>query len=329
MRPSTSLCCLAALVAFALPSAQAADPNPIWSNPESARSENPDFALQGEYGSAAPGAPTGVQVVALGGGKFEAHLLDGGLPGLGWTRDKKHTLLSGTGNAGTASFTSADGKIAATLANGKFSLTGAPALPRIERASPTLGAPAPAGAVVLFDGTTAENWDNGKVENGLLAASNATSKPRFRNYSAHFEFRTPYKPFARGQDRGNSGIYHGGRWETQVLDSFGLKGEQNECGGIYSIAEPRLNMCLPPLTWQTYDVDFTNATFDAQGKQTAWPKISVNLNGVLIHDKLELNKENTTAAPLGGPLKDEDRPLFIQNHGNPVLFRNIWVLPRK
>ena len=89
MRPSTSLCCLAALVAFALPSAQAADPNPIWSNPESARSENPDFALQGEYGSAAPGAPTGVQVVALGGGKFEAHLLDGGL----WARTRNPNYL--------------------------------------------------------------------------------------------------------------------------------------------------------------------------------------------------------------------------------------------
>ena len=76
---------------------------------------------------------------------------------------------------------------------------------------------------------------------GFLQASDAITKQRFGGYTLHLEFRTPYMPAARGQGRGNSGVYHSGRWETQVLDSFGLDGRDNECGGIYSIAQPRLN----------------------------------------------------------------------------------------
>jgi hypothetical protein len=122
-------------------------------------------------------------------------------------------------------------------------------------------------------------------------------------------------------------VYHNGRWETQVLDSFGLKGEQNECGGLYSIAKPRLNMCLPPLTWQTYDVEFTAAKFDAVGTRTAWPRITVKLNGIVIHDDVELAKDFTTAAPLSKPLTSPEGPVFLQEHGNPVAFRNIWIIP--
>jgi len=132
-------------------------------------------------------------------------------------------------------------------------------------------------------------------------------------------------PMAKGQGRGNSGVYHSGRWETQILDSFGLEGRDNECGGIYSVSKPRLNMCLPPLAWQTYDVKFTAAKFDASGKRTAWARITVKLNGVLVHKDLELAKDFTTAAPINSPLKGPEGPIYIQNHGNPVVFRNIWV----
>ena len=135
-------------------------------------------------------------------------------------------------------------------------------------------------------------------------------------------------PAARGQARGNSGVYHSGRWETQVLDSFGLDGRDNECGGIYSIAQPRLNMCLPPLAWQTYDVDFTPATFDVNGRRTAWARITVRLNGVLVHENLELTKDFTTSAPLSSPLDSPAGPIFLQNHGNPVVYRNIWLVPK-
>lgn len=181
---------------------------------------------------------------------------------------------------------------------------------------------------MLFDGTSADLWENARVDNGLLAATNVTSVPTFKDYTLHLEFRTPYKPYARGQKRGNSGVYFGGRWETQVLDSFGLTGEMNECGGIYSIARPAINACLPPLTWQTYDVEFTAARFDAAGKMTAWPRMTVRLNGVVVHDDQVLGKTHTTAAPIKDELADAGGPIFLQDHRNPVYFRNIWVVER-
>ena len=216
-----------------------------------------------------------------------------------------------------------------SIRNGEFTLTresGEPVvLPRIERTNPTLGAKPPKGAVVLFDGRSADQWQNGKVVDGYLQASDCMTKRQFTDYSLHLEFRTPYMPFARGQKRGNSGVYHSGRWETQVLDSFGLESRDNHCGGIYSVSKPRLNMCLPPLAWQTYDVDFKAARFDARGSRIAWPKITVRLNGVLIHEDLELKKDFTTSAPLKAPLSHSEGPIFLQDHNDPVVYRNIWV----
>jgi hypothetical protein len=303
----------------------APDESKTWTDPEVARREDPDFAIQGEYRNQTLGA----QVVAFGGGKFEVYVLEGGLPGAGWEPGKSRIQLKGE-----KSLLSDDAsKTSATLENGVLSITKADGtkheLARVERQSPTLNAQPPLGAVVLFDGSSADAWENGKMENGHLMAHGSTSKQHFGSYTLHLEFRTPYKPHARGQQRGNSGVYHSGRWETQVLDSFGLTGEQNECGGLYSIAKPRLNMCLPPLTWQTYDVEFTAAKFDAAGTRTAWPRLTVRLNGVLIHDNVELNKDFTTSAPLSTPLTSPEGPIHLQQHGNPVAFRNIWVLPGK
>ena len=199
-------------------------------------------------------------------------------------------------------------------------------LSRIERESPTLGKEAPEGAVVLFDGTSADAWKNGQVVGGLLANTNITTHQTFGSYHLHLEFRTPYKPFARGQGRGNSGVYHNGRYETQVLDAFGLEGKMNETGGIYSIAHPRINMCLPPLRWQTYDVDFTEPKFDEVGKVTEFARLTVRLNGVVIHDNQELPK-TTTASPIK-EITPEKGPIFIQHHGNPVFYRNIWIVEK-
>ncbi|MFK7910438.1 MAG: DUF1080 domain-containing protein [Akkermansiaceae bacterium] len=305
----------------------AADKSPTWTDPEKATKEDPDFSIQGEYGKNAPGADLGVQVVALGKGKFDAYLLEGGLPGVGWTKEKKRTRISGETDGAVVKFPESNG-YSAEIRDGKITLTSGgkkTTLPRIHRQSPTLNAKPPAGAVVLFDGSSADEWKNGKVVDGLLAATNAMSKKAFSDCIIHIEFRTPYKPQARGQKRGNSGVYHGGRWETQILDSFGLDGKMNECGGIYSVAAPRLNMCLPPLTWQTYDVELIAAKFDEKGNRTAWPRITVKLNGVLVHENLELAKNATAAAPLKGPIPATGNPIFLQNHANPVFFRNIWV----
>lgn len=309
-----------------------------WTDPAAARRDDPDFSMQGEYGSAKPGAALGIQVVALGNGVFDAYVLEDGLPGLGWTREKNRTILKGTRNGERIIFTAVNKKdaaankeIVATISGGKFMIKDEngrdTALPRIERRSITLGSKPPKGALVLFDGGSAEHWENGKVANGHLLATGCTTKQHFEDYSLHLEFRTPYMPTAKGQGRGNSGVYHSGRWETQILDSFGLEGRDNECGGIYSVSKPRLNMCLPPLAWQTYDVDFTAAKFDADGRRTAWARITVRLNGILIHKDLELPKDFTTSAPITSPLATPEGPVFIQDHTNPVMFRHIWITP--
>ena len=301
----------------------------IWTDPEKAAIENPAFLTQGEYHR--QGAAYGVQVVDLGDSKFDAYVLEDGLPGAGWEPGQSRKRIAGAvSETGNIEFIAGKNRISIQKQELTLQLEGKQvlSLPRIERKSPTLGAKPPKGAVVLFDGTSADGWKKGVMENGLLKANHSMSKETFKSYQAHIEFRTPYKPGARGQKRGNSGIYHHGRWETQVLDSFGLEGQQNECGGIYSITKPKLNMCLPPLSWQTYDVDFTAAKFDAEGNRTAWPRITVRLNGVLIHDDIELNKDFTAAAPIRGPIKNEGGPMFLQDHQNPVYFRNIWVLPK-
>lgn len=320
------------LFAMAVGPADAAEktPHKAWTDPEAALREDPDFAIQGEYA----GDRTGAQVIALGGGRFKAHVMLGGLPGVTKDSGNSSLVLYGKRDGDKVVFYSdEDYEIdIATIEKGTFHLPGdsdgAPSrLKRIERKSPTLGAKPPEGAIVLFDGTSTDAWENGKMENGHLLSTGATSKRQFGDYTLHLEFRTPYMPEARGQRRGNSGVYHSGRWETQVLDSFGLEGRDNECGGIYSISKPRLNMCLPPLAWQTYDVEFTAAKFDENGKRTAWPRITVKLNGVLVHENLELSKDFTTSAPITTPLVSPEGPVFIQNHNDPVVFRNIWIVP--
>jgi hypothetical protein len=311
---------LMAVASFTLQAAHTAE-SQTWTDPETARREDTDFAIQGEYRNQTMGA----QVVALGGGKFDVFILEGGLPGVGWELGKSRTRLTGE----NGQFSDESSKITARLESGRLLVTMADGakheLTRIERKSPTLEALPPGDAILL----SSDKWENAKEENGHLIANGSTTKQRFGGYTLHLEFRTPYKPHARGQQRGNSGVYHSGRWETQVLDSFGLNGEQNECGGLYSIAKPRLNMCLPPLTWQTYDVEFTAAKFDASGKRIAWPRITVSLNGVVIHEDVELAKDFTTSAPISIPLTSPEGPIHLQQHDNPVAFRNIWIVPGK
>ena len=149
------------------------------------------------------------------------------------------------------------------------------------------------------------------------------TKKKFRDLKAHVEFRTPYMPKAKEQARGNSGVYILGLYEVQVLDSYGLEGKDNECGGIYKVAAPRVNMCAPPGQWQSYDIEFHAARFDDSGKKTKNARITVIHNGVTIQENLELPEPTGGAAGLA-----ENRPggIYLQDHGNPVQYRNIWAV---
>jgi hypothetical protein len=194
----------------------------------------------------------------------------------------------------------ADARIVGKGPEGDFVLN------RTERVSPTLGARPPRGATVLFDGSNLNEWTNGKiVEGNLLFCGAATQKP-LGTGELHLEFRTPFQPQARGQGRGNSGVFVRGS-EVQILDSFGLLGASTECGGIFGKTKPAVHMCLPPLAWQTYDIDIrTN-----QGKTL----LTVLHNGVKIHDNLELRDAPATPTVMS-----------LQDHRNYVVFRNIWFL---
>lgn len=211
-------------------------------------------------------------------------------------------------------------------------------LKRIVRLSPCLGAAPPAGAVVLFDGTSLAGWERRDpkqreapvgwtVADGFFqvapGAGDIMTKQKFTDIQLHLEFRTPFMPEARGQGRGNSGVYLQGRYEVQVLDSYGLKGEDNECGGIYKVSAPRVNMCAPPGQWQTYDITFRAPRFDQAGSKTRDAVVTVVHNGVVIHDRLMM------PGVTGGAVDEDVKSpggLLLQDHGNLVQYRNIWLV---
>ena len=305
-------------------------PQAVFTNPKKA---GPDFAVQGEYVGQIQtdeGEITeGVQVIALGNGKFRAVAHHGGLPGAGWDKSEK-TEVEGQTTGGVTTFVVEDLGVRATLKDGVITVKGADGetiakLKKVRRKIPTLGAKPPKGAVVLFDGKTPDNFKGGRMTKDGLLMEGATSKQTSQSFTLHMEFRTPFMPDARGQGRGNSGFYAQGRYEVQILDSFGLEGKDNECGGIYTIARPKVNMCLPPLSWQTYDVEYTAAKYK-DGKKVNNARMTVRHNGVLIHKDVELTHA-TTAHPV--PEGPQPGPVFLQNHGNPVRFRNVWVVEKK
>jgi hypothetical protein len=316
-----------------------------------------DFKLQGEYYGQVPGGATfGCQVIALGKGAFQAVVLPGGLPGLGWD-GKNKSLMAGKLEGDHVEFAPATGKrrylaqspdefsatskfppvgqmdYTATLSDGTLSLKTADGmfeLKKLERKGATMGRKAPDRAVVLFDGTNTDEWKAGRLDKatGFLNTdgSDILTKKKFNNYSVHLEFLLPYRPDARSQGRGNSGFYQVHHYELQILDSFGLDGKNNECGGFYTKAEPKMNMCLPPLAWQTYDIEFTNAVRDDDGNKVKNARATVRHNGALIHDETEIT------GPTGGHRGDPEGtpgPLLLQGHGNPLQFRNIWIVEKQ
>ena len=313
-----NLLSLKLLLLLFITSEAAPDKKGAYSTPEDA-SKDPDFSIQGEYkGSYTKSngneAKVGIQVIALGNGMFRAVGFEGGLPGDGWDLGERSKSEAKKNDDGSVTFKKDDGVATATIKDGKLYIKDGDGkvlgtLERIARKSPTLGLKAPEGAIKLFDGSSLEHWKPGarKTEDGLLMEGVNSARNDFKNFTLHIEFRLPYMPKARGQGRGNSGMYLLGT-ETQMLDSFGLSGESNECGGLYKWKRPDVNMCYPPLSWQTYDVEFQAATKDKP------PVMTVKHNGVAIHDKVQLRKRNIRGN------------IHLQNHSNPVRYRNIWIV---
>lgn len=282
------------------------------------------WQLQGEYDGELNDEKWGAHVIAEPDGTFRAIGFKGGLPGDGWRGDFGQ-YVSGTRTGETVTmkaesfYLTVDGK---TLQLFRNAGTQFGTLRKRTRRSETLGAKPPEGAEVLFDGTSTAAWKNAKLtKDRLLAASNCSTKQVFGDHHLHIEFRVPFMPESTGQARGNSGVYVQSRYEIQVLDSFGLTPEDNGCGGIYKVSKPVVNMSFPPLVWQTYDIDFTAAKWD-EDRKVKNARISVRHNGVVIHDDVELPRQTPGRWPEG----PEDAPLFLQNHGNSVVYRNIWVL---
>lgn len=235
-------------------------------------------------------------------------------------------------------------------------------LKRVERKSETLGLQPPAGAIVLFGGAkpNLDAFEERKDIEGLTAPlmfegnlmAGAVTKRKFRDYTLHVEFMTGWEPQNIPWRRADSGIYMLSRYEVAIGDSFGFdfdlsgatspnrpklvdeknklskfpaakKGDPRVCGSVFTYPSKTPNSCLPPLVWQTLDIDFKAPRFDGNGKRTSKAVISVKLNGHQTVDKLEVN--GPTPHGFKGP-ETPDGPIWFEAFGRRVLYRNNWVV---
>ncbi|MCK4959767.1 MAG: DUF1080 domain-containing protein [Planctomycetes bacterium] len=221
---------------------------------------------------------------------------------------------------------------------------------RVFYESPRLGAKAPRGAVVLFDGSSFDEWEmiqrggktgpvTWKIEKGVMRivpefgnhkiGVSIGTKRGFGDFKLHIEFRLPLLAENTDQRRGNSGVIieEFQFFEIQVLDCYGLAGYYDECGAIYHIRHPDVNMCLMPLQWQSYDITYRAPRFDRKGDLTESPRITVDHNGELIHRDYPLPySDNAVRARRERPESRKVGRIKLQDHGYPVEYRNIWIV---
>lgn len=206
------------------------------------------------------------------------------------------------------------------------------------------------GIKVLFSGQKeqiAANWEakgheaRWDFQDGAMisaAPDTITSREKFTDFQLHVEFREPYLPNEKGQEKGNSGVFLQGRYEVQILDSFGISDPgTGDCGAIYSIAAPLVNACKPPMQWQSFDIVYRAPRVDPATKAVLeLPRATVFLNGVLVQNQTVIPstthmtkvKPGETEKPRTLPAGYETPgPISLQYHYNHVAFRNIWIVP--
>lgn len=196
---------------------------------------------------------------------------------------------------------------------------------------------APADAIVLFNGRDANAWvDNKnqpikwKVADGALTVTSGAgtifTKESFGDCQLHIEWRTPSEVKGNGQGRGNSGIFLMGQYELQVLDSYNNRTYSNgQAASIYKQTMPLVNASRGPGEWQTYDIVFTAPRFKADSSLQSPAKITVIHNGILVQNNTVLWGGTQYIGLPAYIMHKEQEPISLQDHGNPVSFRNIWI----
>lgn len=212
-------------------------------------------------------------------------------------------------------------------------------VPKVVTTAPSfsLGAQAPSDAVVLFDGKDLSQWRSNKgpagwkVENGYTEsvkdAGVIRTKDEFGDFQLHLEFAEPEKVIGNSQDRGNSGVIIYGRFEVQILDSYNNRTyADGQCGAMYGQWPPLANACKPPGEWQSYDIIFEGPRWDESDKLTKKANVTVIQNGVVLHHRKEFIGEvrHRDVARYSRALPPRG-PIVLQDHGNPVRFRNMWI----
>ncbi len=203
--------------------------------------------------------------------------------------------------------------------------------------TPGAGMAPPSDAIVLFDGSSLNHWQgrNGsaaqwRVDNGAMTVEPGTgdiqTREGFGDVQLHIEWRTPEVIKGEGQGRGNSGVFFMGRYEIQVLDSYENHTYPNGmAASVYKQTIPLVNASRKPGEWQTYDIIFMAPRFNEQGRVTHPARVTVIHNGVLVQNNVEIWGD-TQYIGLPTYTKHDDRlPLRLQDHGDLVSFRNIWL----
>ncbi len=194
----------------------------------------------------------------------------------------------------------------------------------------TPGAP-PSDAIVLFDGTDLSHWNNAEswsVEDGVAITGKGfiVSKEEFGDCQVHVEWSAPLPAHGTGQGRGNSGIFLMGKYELQVLDSFENETYlDGQAASIYKQSPPAVNATRPPGEWNTYDIFWTTPKFTDDGQLESPAYITVMHNGVLVLNHFALKGDTPFNRPPAYIAHPSTGPISIQDHNNPVRFRNIWV----